>query len=118
MDSDIKSKNTQRVIGRFARKQGKEVLKGVAREGIAAPITYATGNPALGALAADQIMSRSGADKKIDGLGLQPIRGRGRPRKVVNNGSNVFADGLTIPDDTQTMKHKKLIKGSGFLNLS
>ena len=117
LDSDIKSKNTQRTIGRFARRQGKEALKDVARQGIAAPITYATGNPAIGALAADQIMSRTGADKKIDGLGLPPIRGRGRPR-AVNNGSNVSADGLTIPEHNQNIRAKRIIKGTGFLNLT
>ena len=119
LDSDIKSKPTQRTIGRFARRQGKEALKDVARQGIAAPITYATGNPAIGALAADQIMSRTGADKKIDGLGLppKPIRGRGRPR-AVNNGSNVSADGLTIPEKNQNIRAARIIKGTGFLNLT
>jgi hypothetical protein len=42
-DSDIKSKNTQRVVGRYARRQGKEGLKYVAREGISTVIDSGLG---------------------------------------------------------------------------
>ena len=57
-DSAIKSKNTQRVISRFSKGTRQECFERCCKKGHhgAQPITYATGNPAIGAIAADQIM--------------------------------------------------------------
>jgi hypothetical protein len=118
-DSDVKSKNTQRVIGRYAKQQGKEGLKYIAREGIAAPIsmgaTYVTGNPVIGeqvgSFAADQIMSRSGADKKIDGLGFgKNVRKLTNRRRKTVSGGEIFFD-----DDENAEKN---ISGTSFRSSS
>jgi hypothetical protein len=110
-DSDIKSKNTQRVVGRYARRQGKEGLKYVAREGIAATVDAGLSTvgvpPGLGSIAADQIMSRSGADKKIDGLGFGK-----NVRKITNRRRKTVSGGEVFFDDDENAE--KNISGTSF----
>ena len=88
--SEVNDKGNRQIVGRLAVEHGKTALKHVAKQGlrsvIAAPIsagvTLATGNPALGAasgkFASNEIMKRSGADKKLDheinGLGVKMKR--------------------------------------------
>jgi len=130
---EITEKNVKSVAIKTAKAGGKYVAKDLVHKAISAPITagltYGGVPPpiskAIGDKASAYVSKKTGLDNKIDktidGFGFvasNPIRGRGRPRKVVNNGSNVFADGLQIPSDNQSLKHKKLIKGAGFLNLS
>ena len=119
----------------IANKEGKKALKGAKeagkttlKAGVSTAIAGATTailTPALGpagAAVAGSVVSNYASkpiNKKIDGLGFDEVpvkRGRGRPR-VVNNQSNVFADGLNIPDNKQSVKKVKVIKGAGFLNV-
>ena len=129
---EITEKKVKSVAIKTAKAGGKYVAKDLVHKAIAAPITagltYGGVPPpmskAIGDKASAYISKKSGLDNKIDkgidGLGLhptKPIRGRGRPRKV-NNGANTFADGLDIPDNKLSLVHQKVIKGTGFLNLS
>ena len=99
---------------------GKSALKATGRAGIGAVIGTATGSPVVGAVAADRIMALSGADKKIDGLGLTPMQekmaklramrskpkssgGSFRPsggsfKTPVSKGGEVGGDGLNAED--------------------
>ena len=93
---------------RIMLKDAKEALKTTASVGIGAPITYVTGNPVLGALGASLIMDKSGANKKIDGLGytpkiLQPV---GAGDQVIINRTS-YGKGL---------KQSRSISGNGFLD--
>ena len=129
---EVTEKKVKSAAIKTAKAGGKYVAKDLAHKAISVPITAGltyTGVPppvskAIGDKASAYVSKKSGLDKKIDktidGLGFDEpkIRGRGRPRKVVNNGSNIFPTGLSIPDDSTSLKHKKLIKGTGFLNLS
>ena len=128
LKKNVTEKKVKSAAIKTAKAGGKYVAKDLAHKAISVPITAGltyTGVPppvskAIGDKASAYVSKKSGLDKKIDrtidGLGL-PTRKRGRPR-AVNNGSNVTADGLTIPEHNQNIRAVRIMKGTGFLNLS
>ena len=103
------SKKNMNNVGKKLKKEGKKVgkdlLKETSRAGIGAVLSAVTGSPVIGSVAADQIMSRSGADKKIDGLGLV----QRNYEKVIIKGGNVIASHKTDIDQKQRGKGNALI---------
>ena len=63
-------KRATRTVGRVSKKVSKDALKEVAKNGIAAAVTYTTGNPIVGDFVAEETMKRTGANRKIDGMGV------------------------------------------------
>lgn len=110
----IKTLREAKEVGKTTLKTGVSTAIGAATTAVLTPIVGPVAAPMAGAVVANY--ASAPINKKIDGLGLKVVRGRGRPKKV-NNGSNIFADGIDIPSPKQSYRAKKLMQGSGFLNV-